>query len=33
MIPSGVQECLYSTGMNVRDIVEMTEYVSEIVNL
>ena len=33
MIPSGVQECVCSTGKPVRDIAKMTEYVSEIINL
>ena len=33
MIPSGVQECLCSTGMPVHDIAKMTEYVCEIINL
>ena len=32
MIPSGVQECLYSIGMPVQDIVEMTDYVFENIN-
>ena len=30
---SGVQKCLYSTGMPVHDMPKMTEYFSEIINL
>ena len=33
MITSGVQGCLYSAGIPVHDIIKMTEYVSEIINL